>query len=412
MLPGQSLIQAAELALEQRRAEAREAHQKLDRLRAEIEKLGPAGAAKPASKLALAEQAAAAADAAVGHAQTQVRKTRAVFTASTNEGGRAGLVKDVLAWSAGLQAPQRGGSVPIPRSPAFTLLTAAEAGRGLKTLMETSDYPSVNFQRPGVVPLAGEPTTILDLLLPRAIAVDQATVEVVGEASYAEAAAGTAEAAAVAESTVTFDSDTVTCELIAETLPVSHQALTEPGVLAAVVALLARGIYEKLESQVVQGSGTSPQLVGLYETSGIGVVTSGSETRSAQIRKAITQVQSDTRGRWQADTFLAHPDDLELVDLECAGTGDDLLHPGRAVNYAQGLWGLRMLASTACPEGQPLVFASAALELYTRDAVQVSFSGEHSTNFTKAITQALAAGRYGFHVVAPKAVVELISFDS
>lgn len=294
-------------------------------------------------------------------------------------------------------------------TPGVELASAVET----KTVMNTTDYPSINFQRPGIIPLPQAPLTILDVV--RMIPTDKETVEYVYEKTFTNTAAETAEetdASIASEGTLDFDSGTVPCEWIPFVIPSTRQLLSdEPRLEAWINERLVRGVKTRLQSQVINGNGTPPNVKGIANWSGILTQDCGADDVFAQIHKAKTKILVNTYANYAPNGILLHPNDYERVIL-AMDAEDRYYFGGPLSDGAQSIWGMRPIVHTSVTEGTPIVLDLSVVEVYVREGVQVSVSDSHSDFFTKNKLMWMAQGRFANLVTQAKAVCELTDFGS
>jgi HK97 family phage major capsid protein len=283
---------------------------------------------------------------------------------------------------------------------------------GTKTLMDTSDYPSINFQRPGIISLPQAPLSILDVV--RMIPTDKETIEYVYEKTFTNTAAETAEgidASIASEGTLDFDSGTVSCKWIPFVIPSTRQLLSdEPRLEAWINERLVRGVKTRLQSQVINGGGTA-DLTGIANWASILSQDCGSDDVFAHIHKAKTKILVNTYANYAPNAILLHPEDYERVILEEDGE-NRYYFGGPLADGARTIWGMTPIVHTAVTEGSPIVLDLSVVEVYVREGVQVSVSDSHDDFFTKNKLMWMAQGRFANLVTQAKAVCELTDFGS
>lgn len=112
------------------------------------------------------------------------------------------------------------------------------------------------------------PLSLLDLIpvMPTA----SNAIDYVYESTYTEAAATRAEKAAAAESQLQFLRATATVRSIAHRMVITEELLEDaPRLRAMIDRRLGEGVMRQLETQVISGTGTAPQLRGILNTVGI-----------------------------------------------------------------------------------------------------------------------------------------------
>lgn len=168
------------------------------------------------------------------------------------------------------------------------------------------------------------------------------------------------------------------------------------------------------ESQLLNGSGTAPNLRGLLQRSGIQTESAANRTDNADaLYRAITKVSlgSDLT----ADGLVIHPTDYQTLRLGKDGNGQ--YHGGGYFTGAYGsaglewqppVWGLRTVVTPAIASGSALVgnYAQAAT-LYRKGGVTVESTNSNGTNFTSNKTTFRVEERAALAVRKPAAFVKV-----
>jgi HK97 family phage major capsid protein len=190
-------------------------------------------------------------------------------------------------------------------------------------------------------------------------------------------AAETEELGAKPQSAYDWDEVTATVRTIAHYVITSEQVLDdEPRLRSIIDDELMQGVLERLQSQLLSGNGTAPNLRGVLNTAGTNNrvhATSGArfdaaDTRSDTIRKMLTDVRL---ANGVATLVILNPADGEKIELERegAGTGQYL----KTYDVATGrIWRVPVLEHNSIPAGTALAgdFARGA-KYYMRDDVKV-----------------------------------------
>lgn len=231
---------------------------------------------------------------------------------------------------------------------------------------------------------------------------DSDTVEYVQQVAGTDAAAPTAETSAAPESAYSWATKTVGVEEITHFVPVTRRALADAGQVATIIdGELLDGVTIKRDSQMASGSGMSPQLKGIYNTSGIGNKDQGSDSPLDAIHKAMTTV----RVAYPAitpDYIGINPVDAESLRLAKDANGNYLFGN---LNSADAVtpWGLPLLTSSIFTAGKPLVGAfRRGATLWIREGLTVN-TGLNGDDFKYRRVSMLATQRVAFAVVRPGA---------
>lgn len=173
------------------------------------------------------------------------------------------------------------------------------------------------------------------------------------ETTFTNAAAERSENAAYAESTLALTEMSQTVRSVGTSLPVTDEQLAdEAGVRAYLDQRLGFMVRQRLDTQILQGTGIAPLLLGTYNVVGIGVQAKGADATPDAIYKAIDVVK--VTGRALANVCIVHPNDWQAVRL--LKTADGIYIWGPPMDAGpQRIWGLPVIATTAATEGTGLV---------------------------------------------------------
>lgn len=282
----------------------------------------------------------------------------------------------------------------------------------MRALFATTNYPS-NFVRvPGIIGTNDQALSVLDLVDRRPISTN--SVEWVQETTPPNAAAEVTEGSAKAEATFTLTLVTDTAATIAHYVNITRQVLDDELQLQGYVeGRLTYGLRKRLNSQILNGNGTAPNLKGILNQSGIGTYTAGTATEAAviSVRKAKTVAQLS---EFDPDAVVMNPIDWEAIELSADTQGMFRVSPNVQAAAPAVIWGLRVVSTTAITGttfgttgGTFLVGAfREGATLWERTAVQLFITDSHASNFTSNILTLLAELRAALSVWRPKAFVK------
>lgn len=300
------------------------------------------------------------------------------------------------------------------RTPGIKMATGAE----LKTLLSTSDGGSALWRNDRIgllVPTVQPALNVLDVIPTATTSSD--VVEWVSESTFTNAAAETNEstnatAASSPESTVAFTTNTTNVREITHFIPVTKKQLQDGEQTEAWVnQRLVYGIRKRLQSQLVSGNGTAPNLRGMVNVVGIQTQARGTDSRADAVHKAITKIRINAESDAEAQFIGLHPTDLETLRLEKTVGGDYVYSGGPVGNGAGTIWGLTPVVSTAFSQGTAVVFDPSVMSLfYHTSGLTVSMSDSHSTYFVERKIAMLASLRAAFAVWQPNGVCTVTSF--
>ena len=109
---------------------------------------------------------------------------------------------------------------------------------------------------------------------------------------------------------------------------------------------LSFGLLRRLDSQIINGNGTAPNMRGILNTTGLGAYTAGTATEKAliSIRKAKTVGQLS---ELDPDAVAINPVDFEAIELTTNTNGDFVVSPNVQLAMQPSIWGLNVAVTTA-----------------------------------------------------------------
>lgn len=194
---------------------------------------------------------------------------------------------------------------------------------------------------------AQRPPEVLDVI-PMASTMSD-TVRWMEETTFTNAAAGRAEAADSAEATIAFTERTQAVEHIAVNIPLTEEILDDEPMIRSIVGdRLPFMLRQKTDEYLISGSGSSNQLRGILNWSGIG--NSALTETSNVITKPIQDLREAQSATYRSayvrpDTVICSSqfcDDIVLAETSAAG-----FYLGSAQGGFMPMpWGLRVVEST------------------------------------------------------------------
>lgn len=166
---------------------------------------------------------------------------------------------------------------------------------------------------------------------------------------------------------------------------------------------MAYGLMVALENQVVNGTGTAPNLRGLLNTVGIQVHTASTAEKIITLRGAMTKL--DTAG-YPAAQFIVHPNDwLEISTKRNSSGNFDL--GGAVDSETRKAWGVPVSLSTQIPAGTGVLLGKDAVEVAVdKTGAQLKW-GHDGNTFGRNQILARFEGRFGLDVFRPLGVVKI-----
>jgi HK97 family phage major capsid protein len=140
-------------------------------------------------------------------------------------------------------------------------------------------------------------------------------------------------------------------------------------------------LKQRLDQQIVSGNGTTPNLRGVLNVSGIQTQAKGADPGPDAIYKAMVKIR--TTGKAQASGVLFHPTDWQNIRL--LRTADGLYIWGNPSETGpERIWGLPIVQSTNETLGTAVVGAWAEYsELAMKRGIEIQVSNSHSTFFVE-----------------------------
>lgn len=249
-------------------------------------------------------------------------------------------------------------------------------------------------QMGGVIAGNFAPLTIRQLF--NAIPVSSNAVDSLREASWTNDAAEVSEGAAKPESDITFEPYTVNVKTVAHWLKVSNQLLADaPAITAYIDTRLRDGLAQRVDAQLLNGNGTSPNLSGLTDS---GNYTAYTATTGDNLLDAINRAKY---ALWATgnmpDVVIVNPADWGAMEIAKTQYGE-YIYKNAGVAAEMNPFGLRIVLSNHMAAGKFLVGAvNTSTALYTRAGAVVEM-GYINDDFTKNLVTIRAEERLGLGV--------------
>jgi HK97 family phage major capsid protein len=193
-------------------------------------------------------------------------------------------------------------------------------------------------------------------------------------------------------------------ETIAHIIPITRRAAADaPQVRQMVDAFLLYGLAEEEEDQILNGNGTSPNLRGILNVSGISTVGSAGTDIDAVV-DAVRTVRAERR---RPTALVVHPNDWYSTGFLLAkdSNGNYLLGDPRAsIDQLNTLWGLRVVVTEAMTENTALVGDFSQAVVADRQQAALYMTDSHKDWFARNLLAILAEERLGFGLLDPKAM--------
>lgn len=270
--------------------------------------------------------------------------------------------------------------------------------------LDPSDIIVAPDRLAGIVPGAFRNLNLLDVIPMGATNSNQA--HYTQEDVFTNNAVEQTEGALKGESDLTFKLVEEPVRTVAHWIKLSTQVLDDAPALESYVNLrLQHGIRQRLQRQVIQGNGTSPNISG-FATSGRHTAfspTTGETGLDAINRAKYAVIAAD----YSPNVVLLNPADWGAIEREKVSGGGYALGDGAAVTYvANGMipqvWGLTVIPSNDVPAGKFFVMDSQAVQLWMRQAatVEMGYVNNDFTSNLVTLRAELRAALAVYHVPA------------
>jgi len=272
----------------------------------------------------------------------------------------------------------------------------------LKTLFQTSAGWAPESTRSGLVSLmATRPAPHVTNSIPQ-IATNQAAYKYMEETTFTNNAAEADEGATYGEAVLALTQRTQDVEKIAVWLPVTDEQIEdEEGAEGYVNQRLPFMIQQKLDAQVLVGSGTAPALLGTENVTGIQTQALGTDPIPDAILKLFTKIRDD--GFAEPSVVFIRPSKWETVQLMRTADGIYIWgHPAQVGPTT--IWGVPVVQTTAVTSTKAVAgdYSMHAF-LAIRRGIDVKVSNSHSTHFVEGKQAIRADMRCAMVHVRPKA---------
>lgn len=178
-----------------------------------------------------------------------------------------------------------------------------------------------------------------------------------------------------------------------------------PQVQAYLDGKLRYSLKRRFDSQAINGNGTSPNLRGLLNRTGILTEAPGAaEARYVTIRKSITTMEESES---VPELIVLNPADHELFDLANAATAGLHAVPNLNAPPSGSLWGLTPVKSNAIAAGTALLIDPMAVAILDEAAPRAYLTDSHASNFTSNILTLLLEMDAGLALFDPSGVLKV-----
>ena len=254
-----------------------------------------------------------------------------------------------------------------------------------------------------VTPSAIEPTTVIDTIPPGQTGM--AKILYMAETTHTNAAAERAEAAVYAESTFEYTEQSVDVQTIGHILPVTDEVLADEPTLASILDSQMRGgLRDRLNSQMIAGSGSGNQIRGLFNATD--KTTETNKVAATTILDYIYAVSENVRTTGWANPNAMYLRSANWMTIRTAKTTDNAYLLGRPdESDPTRIWGMLPVLTNAITANHVMTVDTTYTQLFTRSGVEVQL-GYNSDDFGKGKQSIRAGVRVALVVYRGTAVAE------
>jgi len=275
----------------------------------------------------------------------------------------------------------------------------------VKTLFETGAGWAPESVRSGkVVDAATRPIQVVDIF-PQ-VSTNQASIKYMVESTFTNNAAERDEGGAYVESAFALTETVSPVQSIGTFAPVTDEQLEDVSYAQAYLnRRLGFAIRQRLDLQLLVGDGTSPNLSGILDRSGLQTQAKGADPVPDAVFKAMTKVA--VTGQALVSHAIFHPNDWQGIRL--LRTTDGIYIWGNPSDVgANTIWGIPVVVAQALTENTGLVgdFTNFA-ELAIRRDVTIKVSDSHSDYFVNGKQAVRAEMRAAVQVFRDAAFCEV-----
>lgn len=281
-------------------------------------------------------------------------------------------------------------------------------GSDFKTLITLASEIYPQADRRETVPMAREERTVADLM--NQGTTNSNSVEYFEQTTFTNAAAEVAESAQAGliskpEGALDWTLRTDPVQTIAVWIPVTRQALDDvPQLETTIRGELSFMVRRREELQILVGDGTSPNISGILDRTGIQTTAVAAGGSIEAVYTAMQLVRGSAGvGFAEPTAVVTHPNDWTAIKM--SRTTDGIFLWGNPSDEGPDrIWGLPVRQTTAMTENTMLVGAFRPYAtILRRTGITVMLSTEHASYFIQNVVAVLAEERLALQVTRPSA---------
>jgi HK97 family phage major capsid protein len=251
-----------------------------------------------------------------------------------------------------------------------------------------------------------EPDEIFDHLIQTA-APAASSVEWLSHTGNTNPAAATAELSQKPDLGMALTTHTQPFVKIAALASFSTESLADFGYFMQFVpGEMYRAARDARTNEVLNGSGSSPHMLGLLNTSGVLTRSIGSDTPLDSLRKSFNDIRVGS-AFGNASLVVLNPTTWADLQLQKSTTGLYLLNPTdpNAIGSLNDIFGVKTVSNTYCPAGTAIVLdTSKAVLAWTRQSWSLEINQYGTNEFGENYVTFRVEGRYAIGVMYPTAI--------
>lgn len=277
----------------------------------------------------------------------------------------------------------------------------------VKNTLTGADATVAPDRRPGVAPGASQVLNIESLFT--AIPTGSNAIEYTREASFTNNAAETAEGSLKPESAITFELKTMPVATVAHWIKISRQLASDNAALAAYVnTRMMYGVNKRVDGQLVNGTGVSPNISGFmiagnYTAHGYLSGDLGSTfAKFVLIRKVIGDLEN---AGYPPNAIVLNPIDWATMETELITATSNVVRFNINAAGQATLFGLPVIRAVGMTQDTFAVGAfNEAATIHNREGVIVEMSDSDDKNFQMNLITIRAERRLALTCEIPAAI--------
>jgi HK97 family phage major capsid protein len=283
----------------------------------------------------------------------------------------------------------------------------------MKTLMTTSaGWAPETTRGPRLVDYVTRPVQVTDTI--PSTTTNQVAIKYMEETTFTNAAAEVAEGGTKPEAALALTERSDPVQKIAVWIPVTDEQLEDVSqVQGYITNRLTFMVRQRLDTQILVGNGTSPNLSGLLDRSGIQTQDGTGDPIPDAMYKAMTKVRLTGAGNGGGIANVMYMNPLDWQEVRLLKTVDGVYIWGAPSDIGPArMWGLTVVEAEGLTQGTGIVADSTYLELAVKKGVTLKSTDSHSDYFIKNQQVILAEMRVALVVYRPAVIVQVTNLGA